>query len=97
VVRRRASIRIGDYQHELGILAAEAGATPSGVIAYGAVDDVEAAYERLLALGATEHQAPQEFGEGFVGGSVVDPFGNILDVVGRIPPFEPPPIERKLL
>ena len=100
--------RIGDYQHELGILAAEAGggAAPAGVIAYWAVDDVEAAYRRLLALSAAEHQAPREFGEGFVGGSVVDPFGNILgvmynahylDVRGRIPPFELPKIERMVL
>src|SRR5262249_6163940 len=66
--------RIGDYQHELGILATAAPAAASGVVVYWAVDDVEGAYRRLLTLGATEHQAPREFGEGFVGGSVVDPF-----------------------
>jgi uncharacterized glyoxalase superfamily protein PhnB len=82
------------------------GAAPAGMIAYWAVDDVEAAYRRLLTLGATEHQAPRDFGEGVVGGSVVDPFGNILsvmynahylDVRGQIPPFELPKIERKVL
>src|SRR5262245_30992227 len=46
---RYVEFRIGDFQHELGILAAETGAAPSGVIAYWAVDDVEAAYQRLLA------------------------------------------------
>ena len=97
-----AEFRIGDYQHELGILASEAGATPAGVVAYWHVDDIDAAYKRLLALGASEHEGLRDFGEGYVGASVVDPFGNILgvmynahylDVLGRIPAFEPPEIK----
>lgn len=78
--------RIGDYQHELGIVDrrfaphADAG-HPGGVVAYWHVDDVTAAVERLLALGATVHEAPTERGEGFVTASVVDPFGNILGVM----------------
>ena len=96
-----AEFRIGDYQHELGILTAGPEATPAGVVAYWYVDDVHAAYWRLLDLGATEHEAPREFGEGYVGATVVDPFGNLLgvmqnvhylEVLGRIPPFELPEI-----
>jgi predicted enzyme related to lactoylglutathione lyase len=45
------------------------------------VDDVDAAVERLLALGAEVHQKPIERGPGFVTGSVVDPFGNVLGVM----------------
>lgn len=101
--------RIGDYQHELGIIsttgAAMLGTDTStgagGAVAYWYVDDIQAAYQRLLALGATEYQPPREFGEGFTGAAVRDPFGNILgvmhnqhylDVLGRIPAFELPEI-----
>jgi uncharacterized glyoxalase superfamily protein PhnB len=82
--------RIGDYSHELGIMDAafspsDAGHDGSdqsgGTIQYWAVDDVHAAYQRLLDLGATAHQAPIERGPGFVTASVVDPFGNVLGVM----------------
>jgi predicted enzyme related to lactoylglutathione lyase len=81
--------RIGDYQHELGFLdrrfapegdAAATGVT-GGAVVYWAVDDIDAAYDRLLALGATTHQAPREQGPGFVTASVIDPFGNLLGVM----------------
>jgi predicted enzyme related to lactoylglutathione lyase len=78
--------RVGDYLHELGIVdrrfaprgrSEDAG----GVIAHWHVDDIEGAFERLLALGATVHQPPIERGPGFVTASVVDPFGNVLGVM----------------
>jgi predicted enzyme related to lactoylglutathione lyase len=79
--------RIGDYMHELGLLDARfrppAGApgAAGGPITYWAVDDVQAAYDRLLALGATTYEPPTERGPGFVTASVVDPFGNLLGVM----------------
>lgn len=78
--------RLGDYQHELGIIDsryAPPGATTTtvGAIAYWHVDDVQATYDRLLALGAKEHQPIIKRGEGFVTASVVDPFGNILGIM----------------
>ncbi len=78
--------RLGDYQHELGIIdrhyAPPATTTgPAGVVAYWHVDDLPTAYARLLALGATGHEPPVERGTGFVTASVVDPFGNILGVM----------------
>ncbi|MEV6157680.1 VOC family protein [Nonomuraea sp. NPDC052129] len=78
--------RLGDYQHELGIVdrrfaphsrSDQAG----GAVIYWHVHDVEAAFERLLSLGATVHDKPVERGPGFVTASVVDPFGNILGVM----------------
>jgi predicted enzyme related to lactoylglutathione lyase len=54
---------------------------PSGAILYWHVDDVTATLDRLQALGATIFQPPRDFGEGFVGAAVVDPFGNILGVM----------------
>jgi len=78
--------RIGDYQHELGLLDAKYAGPgrpldAANTVTYWAVDDVEAALERLLALGATEHGKVTEQGPGFVTASVIDPFGNILGVM----------------
>lgn len=81
--------RIGDYQHELGIIDrkyAPKGATAGsgGAIAYWHVDDIAAAFDRLLAMGAQQHEAITERGPGFVTASVVDPFGNILGIMYNV-------------
>ncbi|MEU0568989.1 VOC family protein [Nonomuraea sp. NPDC005983] len=78
--------RIGDYQHELGIIDSRFASRPrpeeaGGAVTYWHVDDVEAAFERLLSLGATAYEEPVERGPGFVTASVVDPFGNVLGVM----------------
>jgi predicted enzyme related to lactoylglutathione lyase len=78
--------RIGDYQHELGIVDTRFAAPgrpdqPGGALIYWHVDDVQAAFDRLVSLGATMHEKPIERGPGFVTASVVDPFGNILGVM----------------
>ncbi|MFH5823715.1 alpha/beta fold hydrolase [Georgenia sp. AZ-5] len=78
--------RIGDYQHELGIIDrryAPAGAAsgPGGAVAYWHVDDVRGAYDRLLAMGATPYENVTEREAGFVTASVVDPFGNVLGLM----------------
>jgi predicted enzyme related to lactoylglutathione lyase len=77
--------RIGDYEHELGLIdarfAPHRSSQPAGALTYWHVDDVEATFERLLSLGATAHEKVTERGPGFVTASVVDPFGNILGVM----------------
>jgi predicted enzyme related to lactoylglutathione lyase len=78
--------RIGDYQHELGIIDsrfAPAGrpAKAAGAVIYWHVDNVQAGYERLISMGATAYEEPVERGPGFVTASVVDPFGNILGIM----------------
>jgi predicted enzyme related to lactoylglutathione lyase len=78
--------RIGDYQHELGVVdsrfAASSRPDPAGgAVIYWHVDEVRASFERLLSMGATVHEKPVERGPGFVTASVVDPFGNILGVM----------------
>jgi predicted enzyme related to lactoylglutathione lyase len=78
--------RIGDYQHEFGILdrrfAPDARPDqPGPVLTYWAVDDIQASFDRLRSLGATVHEPPIERGPGFVTASVVDPFGNVLGVM----------------
>ncbi|WP_329045375.1 VOC family protein [Amycolatopsis sp. NBC_01488] len=80
-----AEFRIGDHQHELGLIdrkyvpASMGGA--SGEIVYWHVDDLEATVARLHELGATEYEPVTERGPGFVTASVVDPFGNVLGVM----------------
>lgn len=83
-----AEFRLGDYQHEFGLIDsryAPPGATdrPAGAVMHWHVDDLDATFERLLSMGAKEYQpiTHQGDGEGFVTASVVDPFGNILGIM----------------
>jgi predicted enzyme related to lactoylglutathione lyase len=81
-----SEFRIGDYQHEFGLIDksyAPYGPVPGpgGSITSWHVDDVQATLDRLLALGATQLDGVRERGHGFVTASVVDPFGNILGVM----------------
>lgn len=72
---------VGGY--ELGLVPTqEAGAkrAASG-IAYWGVPDANAAYKRLLELGATPAEPVQDVGEGIRIGAVHDPFGNLLGVI----------------
>ncbi|MFI6577577.1 VOC family protein [Nocardiopsis sp. NPDC050513] len=79
--------RIGDHQHELGIIdrryappAAQHGL--GGAVVYWHVDDVAATVEKLLSMGAKEYEPVTPRGDaGFVTASVVDPFGNLLGVM----------------
>lgn len=71
--------RLGDYSQELGI--SRTPSAPAGVVTYWHVDDIGATWERLLAMGARENEAPRDYGLGFCAGSAVDPFGNILGVM----------------
>jgi predicted enzyme related to lactoylglutathione lyase len=79
--------RIGDYQHELGLVdrawAPSGAATePGGAVMYWHVDDIKATFERLLSMGAKEYQPITPRGDqGFVTAAVVDPFGNVLGVM----------------
>lgn len=77
--------RVGDYEHELGIVDAKFSPDnrehPGGAIVYWHVDDVQATFDRLVELGAKVHMPVIERGPGFVPASVIDPFGNILGVM----------------
>jgi predicted enzyme related to lactoylglutathione lyase len=78
--------RIGDYQHELGLIhrrfaPAQATAGSGGAIMYWHVDDIEAALNNLKAMGAEEYEPLVYRGEGFITASVIDPFGNVLGIM----------------
>ncbi len=82
---------VGGY--ELGLMpeGSEGEVRPGvgGAVTDWAVDDVPAALERLIALGATALMPAQEVGGGIVVGAVTDPFGNALGVITN-PHFAPP-------
>ncbi|MEU4746094.1 VOC family protein, partial [Actinosynnema sp. NPDC023658] len=78
--------RIGDYEHEFGIVNStyaphDTRTSPAGAITYWAVDDLQATLDRLTELGATPHDQPRVRGEGYTTASVVDPFGNVLGIM----------------
>jgi predicted enzyme related to lactoylglutathione lyase len=52
-----------------------------GAVAYWGVQDAGAALARLLGLGAREHEALQDVGEGIRVATVLDPFGNVLGII----------------
>lgn len=78
--------RIGDYQHELGIIDRKyapqgAASGPGGTVAFWHVDDIQAALDRVKTMGAAEYEPLITREAGFITASVVDPFGNILGLM----------------
>lgn len=78
--------RLGDYQHELGIidrnyLPEQTRDGLGGAIVRWHVDDLSTTLARLKELGAHENEPRTERGDGFATASVIDPFGNILGLM----------------
>jgi lactoylglutathione lyase len=53
----------------------------NNVDTYWGIDDCNGEYARLIDLGATEHHAPQDVGEGIIVATVLDPFGNVFGII----------------
>ncbi len=66
--------------YELG-LSPSVPAGAGGSVAYWGVTDANAATERLLSLGATEHSAVRDVGDCIKVATVHDPFGNVFGVL----------------
>lgn len=83
--RRRLAyveFRVGDHQHELGIVSR--GFAPDGwdtgtggAVLYWHVDDIEAA-RPPAGYGATPYEPITQRGPGFTTAAMTDPFGNVL-------------------
>src|SRR4051794_2206191 len=50
-------------------------------LTYWGVDDVDTALARLVEMGASEHTAIQDVGEGIRLGTVRDPFGVVVGII----------------
>jgi predicted enzyme related to lactoylglutathione lyase/uncharacterized damage-inducible protein DinB len=81
--------RVGPHDHELGILDLKYAPGRSsehdqgGSVSYWQVDDVDVALAGLLGRGATVHEDVRDFGGGYRGAVVIDPFGNALGIMQR--------------
>ena len=69
--------------YELGLEPVESGsiAVGSNEISYWGVDNVQKSYQRMLDLGATSHEEPQNVGGDIVTASVTDPWGNVIGII----------------
>ncbi len=81
-----AEFRIGDYQHELGIIDSTfvqntTTEKPSGAVAYWHVDNLNDTFDKLILMGSKVHQPITDRSNGFITASIVDPFGNILGIM----------------
>ena len=70
---------VGGY--ELGLLPAATNGGSIGSVTYWGVTDADAAYARLLELGATDDTPIHNVGDGIRLGAVTDPLGNLLGVI----------------
>ncbi len=72
---------VGGYELGLNPNLDEATPGAGGVLAYWGVADADAAFARLLELGAEKHVPVSDVGGGIRVASVRDPFGNLLGVI----------------
>jgi len=72
---------IGGY--ELGLIPEEGATTLRGdnVLSYWGVHEVDKEYQRLIALGATEHEKPTNVGGEIVTATLKDPWGNVIGLI----------------
>ncbi len=72
---------IGGY--ELGLLPEEVSsdAKSDGVLSYWGVEKIDSTYQRLLDLGATEHEKPTNVGGEIVVASVKCPWHNSIGII----------------
>lgn len=69
--------------YELGLMQEDGTgeAKTRNVMTYWGVEDIEAAMQHFLALGATEDEAPMNVGGDIVTASVQDPWGNVVGLI----------------
>ena len=57
------------------------GEKAESVVAYWGVEKIHEEYDRLIGLGAKEHESPSNVGGELMVASVIDPFGNIIGLI----------------
>jgi predicted enzyme related to lactoylglutathione lyase len=77
--------RVGPHDHELGILDRRFAPRhdEGGSVTYWQVDDLDTALAALLTRGATVREDVRDFGGGYRGAVVLDPFRNTLGIMQR--------------
>lgn len=72
---------VGGYELGLHPTDVANNSQQNSVAVYWGVDDAQAAYDALIAAGATAFELPNEVGGGIVVAMVKDPWGNALGVI----------------
>lgn len=67
--------------YELGLQPGDNNPKTANEVVYWGVDDVQAAYDHLLARGATPHGKPTDVGDNIIVASVLDPWGNAFGII----------------
>lgn len=82
---------VGGYELALDPDASSTPGGKAGAIIYWGVADAQAAFDRLISMGAIERSAAQDVGGGIRVATVFDPFGNIFGIIQN-PHFSLPKI-----
>lgn len=82
---------IGGYELALDPDAGNTPGGPAGAVTYWGVADAQAAFDRLISLGAGGRSAVQDVGAGIRVATVFDPFGNIFGIIQNPHFCLPPP------
>jgi lactoylglutathione lyase len=71
------------HGYELGLQPEEKPTTDKqdSVLNYWGVEDIQSEFERLLDLGASIHESPNNVGGAIVVASIKDPWGNIIGLI----------------
>lgn len=72
---------VGGYELGLDPDPSSGAGGNQGSVAYWGVADAQAAFDRLISLGARERSAVQEVGEGIRVATVFDPFENVFGII----------------
>lgn len=69
--------------YELGLRPEDAPTSEKAesVVSYWGVENIQVAYDRLLELGASEHESPYAVGGEIMTATVKDPFGNVIGLI----------------
>lgn len=77
--------------YELGLMpdAGDIAAKSDNVLIYWGVGNIQQEFDRLLSVGATPHEFPENVGDEIVVATVKDPWNNVLGIIYN-PHFELP-------
>ncbi len=67
--------------YELGLDPNGGQTTGNSVAAYWGVENVQQAFDSMIALGATGHESPQNVGGDIEVATVYDPWGNLIGLI----------------
>ena len=69
--------------YELGLLPDESNKNTESdnVLTYWGAEEIRTEYDRLLSLGAVEHEKPSDVGGDIMTATVRDPWGNVIGLI----------------